>query len=59
MGEERKLYKVLVGKLEGKRPLGRAKRRWDDEIRMELWKIGWGLWSGFNWLRTEAGAELL
>jgi hypothetical protein len=41
MGEERKLYKVLVGKLEGKRPLGRPRREWEDGIRMDLGEIGW------------------
>jgi hypothetical protein len=40
MGEERKLYKVLVGKPEGKRPLGRPRRRWEDGIRMDLREIG-------------------
>jgi hypothetical protein len=39
MGEERKAYKVLVGKPEGKRPLGRPRRRWDG-IRMDLRDIG-------------------
>jgi len=38
---ERKVYKVLVGKPEGKRPLGRPRRRWDG-IRMDLREIGWG-----------------
>jgi hypothetical protein len=42
MGEERKLYKVLVGKPEGKRPLGRPRRKWEDGIRMDLRKIGFG-----------------
>jgi hypothetical protein len=42
MGEERKVYKVLVGKPEGKRPLGRPRRRWEDGIRMDLEEIGWG-----------------
>jgi hypothetical protein len=42
MGEERKVYKVLVGKPEGKRPLGRPRRRWDDGIKMNLKGIGWG-----------------
>jgi hypothetical protein len=37
---ERKLYKVLVGKPEGKRPLGRPRRRWEDGIRMDLREIG-------------------
>jgi hypothetical protein len=41
MGEERKAYKVLVGKPEGKRPLGRLRRRWEDGIRMDFREIGW------------------
>jgi hypothetical protein len=40
MGEERKVYKVLVRKPEGKRPLGRPRRRWEDGIRMDLRDIG-------------------
>jgi hypothetical protein len=39
---ERKVYKVLVGKLEGKRPVGRPRRRWEDGIRMDLREIGLG-----------------
>jgi hypothetical protein len=42
MGEDRKVYKVLVGKPEGKRPLGRPRRRWEDGIRMDLREIGLG-----------------
>jgi hypothetical protein len=41
MGEERKVYKVLVGKPEGKRPLGRPRRRWEDGIKMDVREIGW------------------
>jgi hypothetical protein len=48
MGKERKLYKVLVGKPEGKRPLGRPRRRWEDVIRMDLGEIGFG---GVDWIR--------
>jgi hypothetical protein len=48
MGEERKLYKVLVGKPEGKRPLGRPRRRWEDEIRMDLRETGL---VGVDWIR--------
>jgi hypothetical protein len=48
MGEERKAYKVLVGKPEGKRPLGRPRRRWEDGIRMDLREIGLG---GVGWIR--------
>jgi hypothetical protein len=40
MGGKRKVYKVLVGNPEGKRPLGRPRRRWDDMIRMDLREIG-------------------
>jgi hypothetical protein len=42
MGEDRKVYKVLVGKPEGKRPLGKPRRRWEDGMRMDLREIGWG-----------------
>jgi hypothetical protein len=42
MGEERGAYTVLVGKPEGKRPLGRPRRRWADNIRMDLQKVGCG-----------------
>jgi hypothetical protein len=45
MEEERKVYKVLVGKPEGKRPLGRPRHRWENEVRMDLreWLGGCGL----------------
>jgi hypothetical protein len=58
MGEERKVYKVLVGKPEGKRPLGRPRLRWEDGIRMDLREIGLGgVWIGFDLLRTGTGCE--
>jgi hypothetical protein len=41
MGEENEVYRVLVGKPEGKRPLGRRRRRWEVGIRMDLGEIGW------------------
>jgi hypothetical protein len=41
-GEERKVYKVLVAKPEGKRPFGRPRYIWEDEIRMDLRETGWG-----------------
>jgi hypothetical protein len=59
MREERKVYEVLVGKPEGKRPLERPRRRWEDGIRMDLGEIGLGVWIGFDWLRTETGGGLL
>jgi hypothetical protein len=48
MGEGRNVYRVLVGKPEGKRPLGRPRRRWEDGIKMDLREIGWG---GMEWIR--------
>jgi hypothetical protein len=39
MGEERKVYKVLMGKTEGKRPLGRPRSKWEDGIRIDLREI--------------------
>jgi hypothetical protein len=48
MGEGRGVYRVLVGKPEGKRPLGRPRRRWEDNIKMDLREVGidW-----VNWIR--------
>jgi len=40
MGEGRGVHRVLVGKPEGKRPLGRPRRRWEDNIKMDLWEVG-------------------
>jgi hypothetical protein len=42
MGENRNAYRLLVGKPEGKRPLGRPRRRWVDNIRMDIGDVGWG-----------------
>jgi hypothetical protein len=42
MGEKRNAYRLLVGKPEGKRPLGRPRRRWVDNISMDLGEVGWG-----------------
>jgi hypothetical protein len=54
MGEERKVYKVLVGRPEGKRPLGRPRNRWEDGIRMDLRETGWG---AVDWIRPAQGRE--
>jgi hypothetical protein len=48
VGEERKVYKVLAGKPEGKRPLGRPRHRWEDGIRMDPREIGLG---GVDWIQ--------
>ena len=48
MGERRGVYRVLVGKPEGKRPLGRARYRWEDNIKMDLQEVGCG---GMDWIK--------
>jgi hypothetical protein len=48
-----------VEKPEGKRPLERPRRRWEDGIRMDLRGIGWGVWNGFTLLRIGTGGGLL
>jgi hypothetical protein len=47
MGENRNAYRILVGKPEGKSPIGRPRRRWVDNIRMNLGEIGW---DGVDWI---------
>jgi hypothetical protein len=58
MGEMRNAYKVLFGKPEGKRPLGRFRHRWEDNIRMHLREMGW-VWTGCIWLRIGTRGGLL
>jgi hypothetical protein len=48
VGEGRNVCRVLVGKPEGKSPLGRPRRRWEYGIKMDLWEIGWGEWFGMD-----------
>jgi hypothetical protein len=47
MGEKMNAYRILVGKPEGKRPLGRSRRRWAEITKMDLREIGWG---GMGWI---------
>jgi len=49
MGEGRGLYRVLVGKLEGKKPLGRPRHRWEDNIKMDLQEVRCG---GMDWIEV-------
>ena len=59
MGEERGVYRVLVGKLEGNRPLGRPRRRWVDNVRMDLQEVGCGYVHWISWPRTGTGGGRL
>jgi hypothetical protein len=45
----------LVGKPEGRRPLGRPKCRWEDNLKMDLQEVGCGPWTELSWLRIETG----
>jgi hypothetical protein len=47
MGKRRGAYRVLVGKPEGKRPLGRSRLRWENNIKMDLQEMGW---KGMDWI---------
>jgi hypothetical protein len=55
MREGRSVYRVLVGKPEGKRPLGRPRRRWEDNSKMDLQDMGCGAWTGSMWLTIGDG----
>jgi hypothetical protein len=57
MGEGRGTYRILVGRPEGRRPLGRPRRRWEDNIKMDFQEVEWGTWTG--WLRIGTGGGLL
>jgi hypothetical protein len=60
-GEKRNAYRILVGKREGKRPLGRPRRTWVNNIKMDLREMGWDDmdWIGLIWLRTGTSGVLL
>jgi hypothetical protein len=59
MGEKRNAYMILVGKPEGKRPLGRPRRRWVDSIKIDLRETGWDGVDGSIWLRIGTSGGLL
>ena len=54
-GEGRGVHRVLVGKPEGTRPLGRPRRRWEDNIKMDLQEVGGVVGTGWSWLRVGTG----
>ena len=55
MGEDRGVHRMLVGKPEGKKPLGRPRRRWEDNIKMDLQEVGGFVGTGWSWLRIGIG----
>jgi len=58
-GERIVSYRVSVEKPERKRPLGRPRHRWKDNIKMDVQEVGWGAWTGLIWLRIRTVGELL
>jgi hypothetical protein len=59
MGERRDVYRDVVGKIEGKRPLRRPRRGWEDNIKMGIQEVGWrGIWTGLIWLSMTDGGHL-
>jgi len=59
MGERRIACRFLVWKPEGKRPLGRPRRRWEVNIKLNLQEVGWEAWTGLVWLRIGTGGGYL
>ena len=59
MGRGGGIYWVLVRKPEGKRPLGRPRHRWNDNIKMDLQELGCWVWTGLICLRIDTGGEHL
>jgi hypothetical protein len=59
MGEKRNAYRIAVGKPAKKRPLGRPRRRWVDNIKMDVREIDGVVWTGLIWLRTGTSRGLL
>jgi hypothetical protein len=59
MGARRGVYGVLVGKMEGKGPLGARTDRWEDNVKMDHQEVGWGAWTASVWFRRGTGGEHL
>jgi hypothetical protein len=55
IGQWRGMYRILVGKSEGKRQLVRCRRRWEDNIKMDLQEVECGTWTGSSWLMIGTG----
>jgi hypothetical protein len=59
MEERRDVYRVLMGKPEGKRPLGRPRLRWKESIKMDLQEVLWEAWTGLIWLSVGTDGGIL
>jgi len=59
MEEAKAVYRLLGGKSEGRRPLGRPRCRWEDNIKMDLQEVGCGVWTGSSWFRIGTCGGLL
>jgi hypothetical protein len=59
MGEKRGAYRILVWRPERRQPLGRPRRRWEDNLKIDIEEVGWGTWTGLSWLRIGTGGGLL
>jgi hypothetical protein len=55
MGEDRDVHRKLMGKPEGKRPLGKPRCRWEDNIKLNYQEVGGGRGTGWSWLRIGTG----
>jgi hypothetical protein len=58
MGEVRNAYKIVVGRADRKKPYGGPRRRWEDNIRIDIREIWWKVWTGFTCLRIGASGGL-
>jgi len=59
MGVRLGAYRDLVGRTAGMSPLGRPRRRWEENITVNVQEVGWGAWTGMIWSRTRTGGRLL
>jgi hypothetical protein len=59
MGDGKGVYRILVGRPEGRRQFGRPRHRWEDNIKIDLGEVEWGAWTGLIWLRIGTGDGLL
>jgi hypothetical protein len=59
LSKKRLAYRIFVGTPEGRRPLERPRHRWEENIKVDLYGVGCGAWTGLIWLRIGTGGGLL